>query len=844
MDVSNGCGGNAPAEPQKWLCVRTPNDWSECAGVYALVEDERPNGHCLWKRVHGDTWLYSSPHMQWMIGGPSERNEQFKCSTAWIYCGTVHNGVLPHRVCGGWERWDGGKFLRDPDIAVTAAPNPDSAASEKGEPQHEDLPNGKILLESSSPQRTLTSNSKTIVQGSIAPGQSSRSTLQGTRARHDSRKAGIGHQHKQVESRANGTDVSRQRPSRSATTSGRCTNNGNNVNGAQNSSACSRGQGLRNSVSPPHTRRAFSDSTVKGSLHKFHADKPEKRSGILLERWMASQATQPANAVLVSYPNGIEINCAELAAASPSASGLEQASIQKAVLALESGTFAQAALEAYECSSTDENGCLSWHTDGGIEAFVSATFAECGIAVPSEDRLCKVCRAFDTNRHVSFDALGCLCLADALLRSELAQQQQSLSVSRRSVPRSNSHGRGVPRSRRLGGTQSQSEYFGRSGKEGPTSPSKVSQWSPQLVAQWATGVLGLPTEVGKQLILEEIHGSVLLTLTEGDLEILGISPFGRRRQLLIGIRGLVDQLTPSIASSPQRRTLDGKTPPPSTPLNSVGAGESAFGAKASPDSSGGATRSGTSPESSTPRTNSLQNNNQFASCRSGDSPATLDITVGQHTSSRDSSDAADNSSRPPPHEARPLAVTAGVVNLDSNSSPMRVQPPRQHGVMVSGGSAPLSALSGLPSGTSTPLRASAQQNGIKVVGQVPVAGQQSALHSGMQGLRGGAFGPPPVQLSQTATARPRSPSPALCHVPSRSGVATPMVLVPARSATVHRASVVQQQRHTTSVSSGTKLLSPRIVQNTLQQPGSGAFPAKSSIALPCHAAAGGQRSSK
>lgn len=66
----------------------------------------------------------------------------------------------------------------------------------------------------------------------------------------------------------------------------------------------------------------------------------------------------------------------------------------------------------------------------------------------------------------------------------------------------------------------------------------VEQWGPLDVAAWAGEVLGLASAVQAILVREEIRGPVLLSLTEPDLERMGVVPFGRRRQLMLGIQSL------------------------------------------------------------------------------------------------------------------------------------------------------------------------------------------------------------------------------------------------------------------------------------------------------------------
>lgn len=63
-------------------------------------------------------------------------------------------------------------------------------------------------------------------------------------------------------------------------------------------------------------------------------------------------------------------------------------------------------------------------------------------------------------------------------------------------------------------------------------------WSQEDVCDWVVQGMQLPPELGATLVREEVRGSVLMSLTELDLERMGVEPFGRRRQLMLGIRAL------------------------------------------------------------------------------------------------------------------------------------------------------------------------------------------------------------------------------------------------------------------------------------------------------------------
>jgi len=102
------------------------------------------------------------------------------------------------------------------------------------------------------------------------------------------------------------------------------------------------------------------------------------------------------------------------------------------------------------------------------------------------------------------------------------------------------------------------------------SQSDADKWTPEEVAHWAISSLGLPQSLGEHLVKEEIHGPVLLSLVEEDLCRLGVEPFGRRRQLLLGIEVLKSAvLRGEKLERPERLVSGIQTPLPSGAITPV-----------------------------------------------------------------------------------------------------------------------------------------------------------------------------------------------------------------------------------------------------------------------------------
>eukprot|EP00929_Paragymnodinium_shiwhaense_P059973 TRINITY_DN29997_c0_g1_i1.p1 TRINITY_DN29997_c0_g1~~TRINITY_DN29997_c0_g1_i1.p1 ORF type:complete len:1085 (-),score=185.33 TRINITY_DN29997_c0_g1_i1:54-2924(-) len=268
----------------------------------------------------------------------------------------------------------------------------------------------------------------------------------------------------------------------------------------------------------------------------------------LAERWAANHAARPpVAAAAITYPSGVAVDLFELAELlqlpEPRTGATHRLQL---AWSLETGSFAQAALQTYRAVDSDSEGGLSWYT-GKLHDFVTTVFKDHQLDTLTDIQVYRAYSLFDQGRSAPLDARDCLCLVDALLRVVIrcarsagvtlahvasvatsASAAESMSVSEMASIKGPSRGGSLEcqMPRKLPATQ----FHGL--------PSDVEHWSPSDVAKWAVGVLGLPDDLGDLLIGEEIRGSVLLSLVEPDLERLGVKPFGRRRQLLLGIRSL------------------------------------------------------------------------------------------------------------------------------------------------------------------------------------------------------------------------------------------------------------------------------------------------------------------
>lgn len=98
------------------VVIPSPGLESLC-GAYELILGEAANGMPVWRKVGGDYWFFSCIDSSWGIGGTDVKEKKFKCSLSFIYS-AVHNGSMPHKMEGSWNRWDD---VEDPDISIKSA---------------------------------------------------------------------------------------------------------------------------------------------------------------------------------------------------------------------------------------------------------------------------------------------------------------------------------------------------------------------------------------------------------------------------------------------------------------------------------------------------------------------------------------------------------------------------------------------------------------------------------------------------------------------------------------------------------------------------------------------------
>jgi hypothetical protein len=102
------------------LEVSVPREVEHCSGMYVLVPSRLPNGFPLWKQLHGDHFLFSGTGGRWFIGDDEEENLNFVCNAGIIVSREFHHGEPPNYLDGrgGWQRFDGEKWVNDGDISV------------------------------------------------------------------------------------------------------------------------------------------------------------------------------------------------------------------------------------------------------------------------------------------------------------------------------------------------------------------------------------------------------------------------------------------------------------------------------------------------------------------------------------------------------------------------------------------------------------------------------------------------------------------------------------------------------------------------------------------------------
>jgi len=120
-----------PKDPPLALRVRSPNGQASCAGVYELVQGERPNGQALWKQQDVNHWIYCGKNGRWAIAGLDVKEDGFSRTAGFISQTEVSRDQLPDEYTSPWQRWDGSQFVTDPEIEVATA-QPKSGGGEGG----------------------------------------------------------------------------------------------------------------------------------------------------------------------------------------------------------------------------------------------------------------------------------------------------------------------------------------------------------------------------------------------------------------------------------------------------------------------------------------------------------------------------------------------------------------------------------------------------------------------------------------------------------------------------------------------------------------------------------------
>mmetsp|Transcript_21353 Transcript_21353/g.49621 ORF Transcript_21353/g.49621 Transcript_21353/m.49621 type:complete len:792 (-) Transcript_21353:72-2447(-) len=294
-----------------------------------------------------------------------------------------------------------------------------------------------------------------------------------------------------------------------------------------------------------HMDHSTTSSSVASSRTRGNAQMEAPTMAFAIH-WVSNRVAPPSiGTKTMVYPGGISIDVPQLSEVIDPVPEVSAQWWSATARAIESGDISQMSLQVYQEVDRSLRGFLAW--DAGLEDFLMQLLERYGLEPLPESQMYHAFSCFDRGRNVPLDARGCLCLADALFRAILhctdrseewaAQGLRVLGGARTPRPAPPSH-----EVRRLATADTEASAMA-SCQHAPswTTPyagTEVALWAPHDVARWAVDVLGLPADLGRLLAEEEIHGPVLLSLTEADLEGLGVKPFGRRRQLLLGIEAL------------------------------------------------------------------------------------------------------------------------------------------------------------------------------------------------------------------------------------------------------------------------------------------------------------------
>jgi len=315
----------------------------------------------------------------------------------------------------------------------------------------------------------------------------------------------------------------------------------------------------------PVSADSFVDGDSLSSLCPSSASKQRKASpkrwhlSDLADRWAANHSARPpVAAASVTYPSGVAVDLFELASILELPQPVTSAAHRlQLAWALETGSFAQTALQTYRAIDVTSDGCLSLES-GALQEFMVAMFREHQLTPLTDAQLQRAYSFFDQGRQAPVDARECLCLADALLRVVIRCAATPLNAGEASQ----SVGTAADSTCHVVGTAADSTSYvvfdgsskpmpplattysstwssaGGSNTDPIELPADAHQWNTVQVGSWVVNTLGLPSELGDLMYREEVNGDVLLSLAESDLEGLGVAPFGRRRKLWLGLQGL------------------------------------------------------------------------------------------------------------------------------------------------------------------------------------------------------------------------------------------------------------------------------------------------------------------
>jgi len=296
-----------------------------------------------------------------------------------------------------------------------------------------------------------------------------------------------------------------------------------------------------------------------GSRPMSHCPSSTSNQGMVAGSKMeaAAASVRPsASATEVVYFGQMNVRIAEVA---KRCKAMNAASRERISVAIEDGSFLQVALKVFHSMDKAATGSLSWAA-GDVMEFINQVFFQFSMEAPCQDLVHQLYLLFDLHQTGKLDSRSSVALADALVRAFVLAENGGMEteVAIAALASATDCGslptplgvhvftpHGVTQESRASPLRSAyippppSPLAGQSdaGNQRPAY-CEAEKWSPQEVAVWAVNSLGLPAGLGEKLEQEEVHGPVLLSLVEDDLIRLGIEPFGRRRQLLLGIEVL------------------------------------------------------------------------------------------------------------------------------------------------------------------------------------------------------------------------------------------------------------------------------------------------------------------